>query len=187
MVEPDVDLFDAAVVDTTSSPDDDLVELPEGGSESDREEESLGTNDTDRISEFGNAGQAHYGNTKCLVRLSAKVSNRTMLCGFDRDSCPRRKHQALQSNSEKTGAVGFYIATPNSKKTVLDAIEDTHITEADMNHHHEENRLLLEVVGDSVQKQESELAYKAKSPPVVQLIIRQLFWASGRLRRAANS
>jgi hypothetical protein len=131
--------------------------------ESDREEESLGNNDTDGISEFGNAGQARP------VRLSAKANNRTMLCAFDCDTCPRRKHQALQSNSEKTGVVGYYIATPNSKKTVLDAMEDTNITEVDMNRHHEENRLLLNAVGGSVQKQESELAYKAKSPPVVQI------------------
>jgi hypothetical protein len=120
--------FEAVTVETVSSPDD-LDEIPEGGSESDREEGSQGTNDTDGISEFGNAGQVHYDVTKCLVRLSSKVNNRTMLCGFDRDTCPRRKHQDLQSNSEKIGAVGYYIATPNSKKTVLDAIEDTHITE----------------------------------------------------------
>jgi hypothetical protein len=65
--------------------------------------------------------------------------------------------------------VGFYIATPNSKKTVLDAIEDTLVTEVDMIHQKEENHILLEAVGGSVQKQEAELAYKAKSPPVVQI------------------
>jgi hypothetical protein len=159
---------EAVAVETVSSQDD-LDEIPEGGSESDREEGSQGTNDTDGISEFGNAGQVHYDETKCLVRLSSKVNNRTMLCGFDRDTCPRRKHQDLQSNSEKIGAVGYYIATPNSKKTVLDAIEDTHITEVDMDRHKEENRLLLEVVAGSVQKQAAEQAYKAKSPPAVQI------------------
>jgi hypothetical protein len=160
--------FEAVTVETVSSPDD-LDEIPEGGSESDREEGSQGTNDTDGISEFGNAGQVHYDVTKCLVRLSSKVNNRTMLCGFDRDTCPRRKHQDLQSNSEKIGAVGYYIATPNSKKTVLDAIEDTHITEEDMDRHKEENRLLLEAVGGSAQKRAAEQAYKAKSPPTVQI------------------
>jgi hypothetical protein len=159
---------EAVAVETVSSQDD-LDEIPEGGSESDREEGSQGTNDTDGISEFGNAGQVHYDETKCLVRLSSKVNNWTMLCGFDRVTCPRRKHQDLQSNSEKIGAVGYYIATPNSKKTVLDAIEDTHITEVDMDRHKEENRLLLEVVAGSVQKQAAEQAYKAKSPPAVQM------------------
>jgi hypothetical protein len=49
--------------------------LTDGGSESDREVESLGTTDTGGISEFGNAGQVHYDDTKCLVRLLAKVNN----------------------------------------------------------------------------------------------------------------
>jgi hypothetical protein len=39
----------------------------------------------------------------------------------------------------------------------------------DMKRHKEENRLLLKAVGGSVQKQETEQAYKAKSPPVVQI------------------
>jgi hypothetical protein len=92
-----------------------------------------------------------------------------MLCGYNVTKCPRRKHLDLQNTTEKVGVAGFYIATPNSKKTVLDAIEDTLVTEVDMKRHKEENRLLLEAVGGSVQKQEAEQAYKAKSPPVVQI------------------
>jgi hypothetical protein len=97
--------------------------------------------------------QVHHDDTKCLVPLADKVNNWTMLCGFDDDTCPRCKHQDLQSNSEKISAVGYYIATLNWKKTVLDAINDTHITEVDMVRHKEENHhLLLEAVGGSDQK-----------------------------------
>jgi hypothetical protein len=48
--------------------------------ESDVDEGSLGTEDTEGISEFGNAGQVLFDTTKCRVRLSVKVKNRTMLC-----------------------------------------------------------------------------------------------------------
>lgn len=55
-----------------------------------------------------------------------------MLCGFDGDTCPQHKYQDLQSNSKKIRMVGYYIAIPNLKKTVLDAMEDTPITEVGM-------------------------------------------------------
>jgi hypothetical protein len=142
---------DAAAVETAWGPGD--LEEPGGGSESNRDEGSQGMNDTNGISVFGNAVQVHYDDTKCLVCLAAKINNWTMLCDFDCDTCPRRKHQDPQSNSEKINAIGYYIATPNSKKTVLDAIEYTHITEVDVVRHKEENCLLLGAVGSSGQKQ----------------------------------
>jgi hypothetical protein len=60
--------------------------------ESDLDEGSLGTEDTEGISKFGNAGQVLFDTTKCRVRLSVKVKNCTMLCGHDRATCARRKH-----------------------------------------------------------------------------------------------
>jgi hypothetical protein len=134
---------EVVAVETVSSQGN-LDKILEGGSESNREEGSQGTNNTDGISEFGIAGQVHYDEMKCLERLLSKVDNRTMLCGFDHHTCPRCKHQDLQSNSAKIGTVGHYITTPNSKKTVLDAIEDTHsITKVDMDGHKEEKCLLF--------------------------------------------
>jgi hypothetical protein len=77
--------------------------------------------------ELGNVEQVLFNIEWCCVHPSAKVNNLTMLCGRDRATCTRHsKHQELQINADKMGHVSFYIATPNPKGAVLDAIEDTH-------------------------------------------------------------
>jgi hypothetical protein len=132
--------------------DEDDSQAGQGGTqerdpESDLDEGSLGTEDIEGISKFGNAGQVLFA-----------TKNRTMLCGHDRATCTRQKHR-----------VGYYLATPNTSGAVLDAIEDTHISIDNVELQKEENCHLLEQVGISSQKQEAEAAYKAKSPPVVQI------------------
>jgi hypothetical protein len=84
-----VDKFGRPTIQTTNevSSQEDQEELQERDLEYDREEGHQEMNDTEGIWGFGNAGQAHLNTAQFLVRLSAKVNNCTMLCGYNRAAC----------------------------------------------------------------------------------------------------
>jgi hypothetical protein len=83
-----VDKFGQPTVHTIDedTSQEDQEGLQERDLESDQEGPQ-GMNDTDGILEFGNAEQALLNTAQFLVRLSAKVDNRTMLCSYNRAAC----------------------------------------------------------------------------------------------------
>jgi hypothetical protein len=137
------------------------------------EETSMGTADTADRTKIGSAGQMHFGPEKCLVRLTTKVQTHTILCGHLKDSCRRPKHQALQLDPFRVGRPGVYNATLNSGGLVLDAIEDSFITEKEHDQLHQENRRRPEQMAGSTQKQRAEEALRERSPPQVQFDLDQ--------------
>jgi hypothetical protein len=86
------------------------------------------------------------------------------LCGHPKDGC---RHKQLQGNADRAGLVGIYNATPNTTGAVLDAIEDTLVTEDEMERQHQENRQRLEALGGSAQKQTTEATIRDRSPTQV--------------------
>ncbi len=92
------------------------------------------------MTEIGSGGQLHFGSEKCLVRLTTKVQTHTIICGHLKDSGRRPKHQALQLDPFRVGRPGVYNATLNSGGLILDAIEDSFITEEEHKQLHQENR-----------------------------------------------
>jgi hypothetical protein len=148
----------------------DVVESDED--EPDEEEEvSQGTADTIGLTELGSAGQLHFGPDKCLVRLTTKVHGHVILCGHPKDGCRRPKHKQLQGNANRAGVVGIYNATPNATGAVLDAIEDTLVTEDKLERQHQENCQRLEALGGSAHKQTTEATIRDRSPTQVRFDI----------------
>jgi hypothetical protein len=150
--------------DVRGKPDD--VESDDGASD-EEEEISQGTADTVGLTELGSAGQLHFGPNKCLVRLATKVQGHAILCGHPKDGCKRPKHKQLQGNPDRSGEVGIYNATPNANGAVLDAIEDTLVTEEEMEQLHRENRRRLEALGGRAQKLTTEDTIGDRSPTQV--------------------
>jgi hypothetical protein len=124
------------------------------------EETSLGTADTADHNDIGSAGQMHFGPDKCLVRLTTKVQTHTILCGHFKGSCMRPKHQALQLDPLRVGSPGVYNATLNSGGLILDAIEDSFVTEKEHEQLHQANRRRLKQMVGSTQNQWAKEAYR---------------------------
>jgi hypothetical protein len=141
--------------------------------ESDQDAGCLGTKDVEGISEFRNAGQVLF-----IVRSAAcayaKLNNCAILCATKLSTACTASTKTSPTKPEKVGNTGFYLAMPSSSGNVLNVINDIpyFITGEEMNHQKKEKiRLLLEQVGSGIQKQKQELevAYKAKSSPIVQI------------------
>jgi hypothetical protein len=119
------------------------------------------------LTELGSAGQILFGADKCLVRLASKVQGHNILCGYTSDGCKRCKHQELRGIPTRVGVVGIYNATPNASGFVLDAIEETFISEEDLEAQHQDNRRRLEALGGSAKKRQDEMTGRDRSPTQV--------------------
>jgi hypothetical protein len=133
----------------------------------DEEEASHDRNVTVGLTELGSAGQILFCADKCLVQLASKVQGHNILCGYTSDGCKRPKHQELRGIPTRVGVVGIYNATPNVTGAVLDAIEETFISEEDLEAQHQDNRRRLEALGGSVQKRQDETTGRDQSPTQV--------------------
>jgi hypothetical protein len=88
--------------------------------------------------------------------------------GTSRTVARRPKHQAFQLDPSRVGRQGVYNATLNSGGLILDAIEDSFITEEEHEQLHQENRRRLELMSGSTQKQQAEEAHRERSSTQVQ-------------------
>jgi hypothetical protein len=105
------------------------------------EEEALhDKNNTAGLTELDSAGQILFGANKCLVQLVSKVQGHNILCRYPSDGWKCPKHQELWGIPTRVGVVGIYNATPNAPGSVLDAIEETFISEEDLEAQHQDNR-----------------------------------------------
>jgi hypothetical protein len=98
LVEPPPSSFEEIVFAETpelgdgDESDDDESVAPE----EEAPEDSVGSVDTQVVTQLEARGEKRFEDTICLVALSQKVKGKTVLCGHPRGICRRRGHQSLQ-------------------------------------------------------------------------------------------
>jgi hypothetical protein len=146
----------------------------DGGSEA--------TEDTTSAVRPGDVGMQLFDESCCLCRMTVKSRGRTLLCGYPATSCKRKGHPAKRRSLDNVGIPGVYLATWNSNKAVLNAVEDTYLTPDQWQVQRALNRQVMEEMAASQSTNKAQLgeAVRDRTPPAVHLnLVPEILGPSG--------
>jgi hypothetical protein len=132
---------------------------------------SEATEDTTGAVQPGDVGMQLFDDSRCLCRMTVKSGGRTLLCGYPANACNRKGHPTKRRSPDNVGIPGVYLATWNSNKRVLNAVEDTYLSPTQWSTQRALNRQVMEemAVSQSTNKAQLGESVRTRAPPAVHL------------------